>query len=86
MAWQGLTFVCPADAASALGDVEQRRWLSVGSVCSTVLLLSVTLVVLMVGGIMLCNNVLEPAKCQEIRLAFIMHMAHLLELLGFKVN
>lgn len=76
----------PVAVDSTVSDVERRRCPSVGSVCSTVLLIAVVVMLLLVGGIMLCNNLLPPAKCQEIRVAFIVHTAHLLELLGFKVN
>lgn len=69
-----------------MSDVERRRCPSVGSVCSTVLLVAVVIMLVIIGGIMFCNNILDPTKCQDIRLAFIVQTAHLLELLGFKIN
>lgn len=56
------------------------------SVCSSVLMVSVLVMLLLVVGIMLCNNFLEPSHCQSIRLSFIKTMAHVLEVLGAKVD
>ena len=56
------------------------------SVCSTILLVSVLIMLLLVVGVMMCNNFLEPSRCQSIRLGFIKTMAHILEVLGAKVD
>lgn len=65
--------------------VERRCCLSVGSVCTTLLLLSITAIVLVVIGIMMCSELLEPAQCQVIKVGLIKYVANILELLGAKV-
>lgn len=66
--------------------IEKKSSWSVVSVCSAVLLASVVVIVFLVMSIMLCNNFLDPAHCQSIRLGFIKTMANVLEFLGAKVD
>ena len=66
--------------------VEKKGSLSVGSVCTTLLLLSITIILLIVIGVMLCNNFFEPSQCQAMKMSVIKYVAKILELLGAKVD
>lgn len=66
--------------------IERKINLSVMSVCSAVLMVSVTIMLILVIAIMLCNNFFEPSYCQSVRLGFIKTMAYILEVLGAKVD
>lgn len=65
---------------------EKNCCFNIGSVCTTLLLLSVTAVVIAVIGIVMCNDFLEPARCQAIKMGVIKYVAYILELLGAKVD
>jgi hypothetical protein len=43
-------------------------------------------IVLMVIGIVTCNNFLPPAQCQAIKMGVLKYVAHILELFGAKMD
>lgn len=79
-----------SDIGVAAGDArlgaEKSCCPNIGSVCTTLLLLSVTTVVIAVIGIVMCNDFLDPARCQTIKVGIIKYVANILEMLGAKLD
>lgn len=74
----------PADAS--WGAEKTSCCFNIGSVCTALLLFSVVAIVVLVFGITMCSNFLQPAQCQAIKMGVIKYVAHVLELLGAKVD
>ena len=86
LCWHSAIIALSCAACGRARIIEKRLNWNVMSVCSTVLIVSVFVMLLMVASILLCSNFLEPSHCQSIRLNFIKTMASILEVLGAKVE
>ena len=81
----GMLMWCVVTTDGNWGTEKTSCCFNIGSVCSTLLLVSVVVIVLVVIGIVTCNSFLDPSKCQAIKMGVLRYVARVLELLGAKM-